>query len=361
MLKRLLNECVLTVALIATGRLMVKEPAEETEARHKGKSKDEHQVAQPVRTRRPDGSSSLYLPGASLKGVLRAQAERIARSLNRHGAGACDPFTVLPRDGGSPAPDLACSVRINAREAEQQRLQRSEGEAQELSVPQRYGDVCPICRTFGHLGWGRRLRITDFFPGQAPGAVEMTHIGVDRVGGGVSTEYLGRNKDGSGRTFTVEYAYKARFEGQIILENFELWQLGLLGFLWRDLAEGLLPLGHKQTTGTGELQPHLDEMRLTRLGVTPPAAGELRGVGALFAGAERYGYEAGAEVLAWPDLHWARAANDIRWEARLDEAAAERLWAELGARTARVLRDHRWPERMGPDRIAGLTAKEVSS
>ena len=358
MLQRLLNECVLMVELIVSGRLLVQEPREKTEERVKELPKAER-AARPVRTRRPDGSWSIYLPGASLKGALHAQAERIARTLNEHGAGACDPFAVIPRDGSLPPADLACSERIKIRQRYHERRRREEPGARELTIPQRYRDVCPICRTFGHLGWGRRLRITDFYPVEEPIFMEVTHIGVDRVGGGMSAPYEGGGNYGSGRTFRLQYTYKVRLRGQIILENFELWQLGLLGFLWQDMADGLLPVGHRQTTGTGDLRPHLVEMRLTRLGPSRPTDGELRGVGALFDGAETYGYDPEADVLPWPELHWTRPADQIRWEARLDEPAAQRLWAALAPRTAAVLRDHRWPDAMQPERIARLAGEEA--
>ena len=359
MLQRLLNECILEVELVVSGRLLIQEPQEETEERVKGLPKAER-AAQPVRTRRPDGSWSIYLPGASLKGALRAQAERIARTLNECGAGACDPFAVVPRDGSPPPADLACSERIVIRQRYHERRRREEPGASELTIPQRYRDVCPICRTFGHLGWGRRLRVTDFYPTGEPGAVEMTHISVDRVGGGVSTPYLGRRQYGSGRTFTLQYAYRAHLRGQIILENFELWQLGLLGFLWRDMADGLLPVGHRQTTGTGDLRPHLVEMRLTRLGTSRPADGELCGVGALEGGGKAYGYDQESDVLPWPELRWTRPAGQIRWETRLGEPAAQRLWAALATKTAAVLRDHRWPDAMQPERIASLARREAT-
>jgi CRISPR-associated protein Csm3 len=358
MLKRLLNECVLSVELLATGRLLVKEPPEDTDARYQGQS-GAIRAARPVHTKRPDGSDGLYLPGASLKGAWRTQAERIARTLNAHGAGACDPFMVLPRDGSQPAPDLACSERMIVRERHQQRLRREDSSVQPLPVAPKYSAVCPICRTFGHLGWGRRLRVTDFYPMSTPESLQMTHISVDRVAGGVATPYLGSHKYGSGRTFTLQYAYQARLVGQIILENFELWQLGLLGLLWRDMVDGLLPVGHKQTTGAGELQPYLRQMQLTRLG-SRPTEGELRGVGALFAGAADYGYGADDDTLAWPGLHWTQSPNDVRWQATLEQPAAEELWASLAEKAAGILQNHRWPDEMAVARIVEIASREVT-
>lgn len=356
MLQRLLNECLLTVELTVSERLLVQEASTKTTERGQNQSKSER-AAQPVQTRGPDNAWSIYLPGASLKGALRAQAERIARTLNEHGA--CDPFAVIRRDGSPPATDLACSERIATRQRHHERRQRDASEATELTVRQRYRDVCPICRTFGHLGWGRRLRFTDFYPVETPVFTEITHIGVDRVGGGVSKPYEGSNKFGSGRTFSLQYVYQARLQGRIFLENFELWQLGLLGFLWRDMVDGLLPVGHKQTTGSGDLQPHLVEMRLTQLGTPRPTDGELRGVGSLFTEAASYGYESETDVLPWPELRWLRPAGEIRWQAQaFDEAAALRLWQTLAPETVRVLKSHRWPESMASDRIARLSARE---
>lgn len=347
MLKRLLNECVLMVELEATGRLLIKESSERTE-----QQVADHKVAQPERTRHPDdGRETIFLPGASLKGALRAQAERIARSLNQHGAGSCNPFAVSPRQGVPPV-DLACSERMKVR------MRREQQNGSELTIPQRYQDACPICRTFGHLGWGRRLRITDFYPVAEPGSVEITHISVDRIAGGVSTPYKGKNVLGSGRTFNVAYSYKAWLRGRIVLENFTLWQLGLLGFLWRDLAEGLIPVGHKQTTGTGDLRPASLTLHLTRLGTSPPAAGELCGIGALFDDAAAYGYDADADRLAWPSLQWRRPDGAIRWETVLDQTAAEQLWQKLAPKAAGVLREHQWPESMSPTRILALGGDE---
>lgn len=344
MLKRLLNECILDAELVVTGRLLVKEPAEETESR---KGKRDHLITMGVRTYRPDGSLSIYLPGASLKGALRSQAERIARTLNPEGA--CDPFAVISPGRSWPA-DLACSERI---------VWRQEKKDPTLDAKHLYTEVCPICRLFGHVAWGRRLRITDFYPVDTPDAVQMTHIGIDRVSGGVATKYEGQGKPAKGgRTFNQEYVYKARLRGSIILENYELWQLGLLGFLWRDMAEGLLTVGHKQTAGAGVVQPGLNEMRLTQLGVVAPAQETLQGVGALFAEAQAYGYQAKRETATAPGMTWRRESDGVRWEARLGQTEAESLWKQLRRQTARVLETYRWPDGMKNLSSASLSSEE---
>lgn len=324
MLKRLLNECTLTLELKATGRFLTKETKEET----KRQSQD-HKVAQPEKTILPNGDETIYLPGSSLKGALRAQAERIARSLNPHNAGACDPFTA-PND---PQPhDLACSERLKILRTQQNT---------EPTPAQHHHHACPICQTFGYLGLGRRLRITDFYPTADITQFDITHISIDRATGGVSQPYKGKKKYGPGRTFNQAYTYQAHLKGQIILENYTLWQLGLLGLLYQDLADGLIPLGHKQTSGAGDLRPHKLTLQLTRLGQPTPQDGLLQGIGALYRDGAPYGYHAN-DKLDWPDLKWTRPAGQIRHQTTLTTTQATTLWQALIPPTAHHLTTHQW-------------------
>jgi CRISPR/Cas system CSM-associated protein Csm3 (group 7 of RAMP superfamily) len=334
MLKRLLNECLLSCEFTVQSRLLVQEPKEETSARPR--SGDEAQVTSPDRTRLPDGRHTIYLPGSSLKGALRAGAERIARTLNQHGAGACNPFM---RNAGDL--HLACSDRLDAY------TRRTDGP---LAPDLIYREACPICRLFGYLGQGKRLRVTDFYPVTEPVVEQVTHIGVDRLTGGVA----------KGLTFTLAYVYQARLRGAIVIENYELWQLGLLGLLWRDLDEGLITVGHNQTTGCGILRTELQSLDLAVFGVRP-ADHQMPGVGALLAQtateerALAYGYNPRERITCSP-LAWKALPDRVGWGVTLDQAQAERCWRDLARQTAATLQEHQWSQRFaatGADRAAG--------
>ena len=79
MLKQLVNECVIELHIIPEGPLLIKSGI----ATLSGPDMAFVKVWR-------NGTEEVYLPGSSLKGVLRSHAERIARTLNEQAA--CDPF-----------------------------------------------------------------------------------------------------------------------------------------------------------------------------------------------------------------------------------------------------------------------------
>lgn len=326
MLKRLLNECVLSFDLIVRDRLLIQEPKEMTAERPRI---GESQVTEPDRTHMPGGSAStIYIPGSSLKGAMRSQAERIARTLNRNGAGACNPFMRRESD-----PFLSCGDRLAAYQ------RQADGPTPSTLI---YREACPICRLFGYLGQGKRLRVTDFYPVDEPIVEQVTHIGVDRLTGGVA----------KGLTFTLAYVYRARLRGQIVIENYELWQLGLLGLLWRDLSEGLIAIGHNQTTGGGVLGTELRGLELSTYGLHP-TVNRLAGIGSLLAesatkeAARAYGYSP-QERLEWTPLNWMPLEERVGWGLTLDAEQASECWRALAPVTARTLRTHAWSQHFSP-------------
>src|SRR3972149_10790209 len=87
MLKQLVNECVIDLAISPDGPILIKSGLPT--------------ISGPdmafVTTWR-NGTQEVYLPGSSLKGTFRSHAERIARTLNEWAA--CDPFAKIDE----PAP-----------------------------------------------------------------------------------------------------------------------------------------------------------------------------------------------------------------------------------------------------------------
>jgi CRISPR-associated RAMP protein (TIGR02581 family) len=217
-----------------------------------------------VRTWR-NGSLDVYLPGSSLKGVLRSHAERIARTLNR--VAACDPF------GKENTPEASCGACFEAR-----------SENEELDPSTVYVDSCPICKLFGTTWFASRLATEDAYAtGTAPTPEQRDGVGIDRFTGGAAHNVK----------FDLEVVTAGTFKTRLHLRNFELWQLGLIGFVLKDLADGLVRIGASKSRGLGRVIGTVTEVRLDFFGPEArPANGMLllKGVGSLVRGeyAERY-------------------------------------------------------------------------
>ncbi|RMF71101.1 MAG: hypothetical protein D6738_14640 [Acidobacteria bacterium] len=184
-----------------------------------------------VRTRRAGSDEGeIYLPGTSLKGVLRAHGERVLRTL-KPGAGACYPYLGGGgrRSGPGDGP-ASCGSRVNTK----------------TPRDQVYRDACGACRLFGELGFTGRVAISDAYPvdGDAP-RIEVRHsVAIDRRTGGSA----------GGALFQAEVAVSGRFRGTIEIENFETWQLGLLAVGLRDLAAERLTIGMGASRGFGHVR-----------------------------------------------------------------------------------------------------------
>lgn len=247
-----------------------------------------------VRTLR-NGRYEPYLPGSSLKGVLRGHAERIARTLIYDEAteriGACDPFE-MPEAGSSLHPISSCGAKL-VRRRDGQAPARA---AEDLSGSAIYRGVCPICKLFGCTLLRGRLQASDAYSndytnaetyrgqqGQAR-AVRLSirdGVGIDRFTGGAKDTAI----------FTFEVEERAAFDLFLHLENFELWQLALVAFVLRDVADSLVPIGFGKSRGLGRVTAEATEATITYFGDRAPQTDRIAGVGPLYKGSEDYGFQ----------------------------------------------------------------------
>lgn len=199
-----------------------------------------------VRTRRPGGGEVLYIPGSSLRGVLRAHAERLLRSVEPDAA--CDPL-VHGSDGRGYGLRRACSFddRIPGDEA--------------------YRKACRACRLFGTTGLASRVRVSDFYPDEEPVCDTRYGVAIDRVTGAVAHG-----------PFELEIVTDGSFVGTITLRNFTLGQFGLVAAALLDVGDGLVPLGFGKSRDLGRV-----DLTVTRLVVRTlrDPEGALAGAGAL--------------------------------------------------------------------------------
>ncbi len=184
-----------------------------------------------------------YVPGTSLRGPVRAQAERILRSLipGNPPASACDPFQNEPGEAQS------CSKRLD-----------------ETHTDFPYAEACPACRLFGCTGTASRILISDADV-KGGRSVFRDMIGIDRFTGGVfqgELEDAGEKKKSGGANMRFHALEGAIFSTEIAITNFELWQLGLLAFVFRDFADGLVSIGFGKTKGFGQVKGAIDKIHL---------------------------------------------------------------------------------------------------
>lgn len=245
MLKQLVNECLIDLKITPDGPILIKSGLPT--------------ISGPdmafVTTWR-NGTQEVYLPGSSLKGTFRSHAERIARTLNR--VAACNPFVEVNQ------PEAFCGLCFE---------ERKKGKERGLEGPRAYADSCLICRLFGSTWYAGRLATEDAYAeGRPPRPEQRDGVGIDRFTGGAA----------HGVKFDLEVVGEGTFATHIHMRNFELWQLGLLGFVLADLADGLIRIGAAKSRGLGRVRGIISRVRVDFLGPNAPRPvdGKLKLIGA---------------------------------------------------------------------------------
>lgn len=282
--KRRVNELTLRLVIIPDGPLLIKSGIESG--------------ADPtlpsmnfVRTHHPEtGTETVYLPGASLKGVLRSHSERIIRTVVGDDPHlCCDP---LDRDSN-------CSEQIR--------------KVRITDTAEQYKMLCLACRMFGHMVQASHFLAADAYPEKSINTLPVRHnVAIDRLSGGVAVG-----------PFDMEVAMEGEFRTSLRLFNFELWQLGLLALALRDLDEGRLRIGFAKSRGLGAVRVRLEELEIGYPGQFTAGGRDfgqnLYGVGALAPDLiDAYGYQA-EDILAYPvalslvpkSLDWGRPAVQV--------------------------------------------------
>ena len=266
MLKKILNEINFIFHIKATGPVLIKDG--ETDEERDERKKKEGQASPDMRFI-VDANGRIFIPGSSIRGVWRSWCERIARTISNSVPLACNPFN----DDISDRANLSCSKRLEKKDP---------AEVYALS--------CPICKLFGNTSQGSRIRISDAYI--VDGDVERDElpirdgIGIDRFTGGAS----------KGAKFRYQYLIGKTFRTEVQIRNFELWQLGLLGYLFRDFEEELVPIGFGKTRGLGRVKGTIEEARLVFYGLRQPEIDETKkkakvmGVGSLYTDSDSGNY-----------------------------------------------------------------------
>lgn len=216
--KRFVNQCTIDLTLIPAGPILVKSGKEGADP-----TKPDMEFVETFHC----GGRSIYLPGSSLKGAIRAHAERIVRTIgsdrkpnNSDKLWASDPL------------DLD-SYKYLENTKNQEIYQKSSFTDQ----------------MFGHTKMASRIRIEDAYPvpGKPVKLEERNGVAIDRVFGSVAVG-----------PFNYQVCTQGEFNTKIHLKNFTLAQLGLIGLVLRDLDEGWFSLGFAKSRGMGLVEVRLN-------------------------------------------------------------------------------------------------------
>jgi len=192
--------------------------------------------------------SRLVLPGSSLRGVLRSQAERIARTVASFRARdappekerrthflehcpACDPLQNDEPDGAL----ASCASLLKKQAGINDAFDPLDVSAE---------SYCPACQLFGSSFFGSRLRIEDSFAAREQSVMHgQDFLAIDRFTGG-GLEHA---------KFDAIGAWKPTFEARLLLDNPQPWEIAWITLVLRDLRDGLVRVGFGGAKGFGRV------------------------------------------------------------------------------------------------------------
>ncbi|OUL24828.1 CRISPR-associated protein [Nostoc sp. RF31YmG] len=212
--KRLVNHCIIELSLIPDGPILIKSGKEGADP-----TKPQMEFVETYHA----GGRSIYLPGSSLKGAIRAHAERIVRTV-----------------GSDTRNNIKLWASNPLKQNEYEYLKNKN-----LTPPEIYQLSSFTDQIFGSTEIASRLRIEDAYPDKSqPLKIEERNgVAIDRVFGSVAVG-----------PFDYQVCTAGEFRTKIHLKNFCLAHLGLIGLVLRDLNDGWFAIGFAKSRGLGSVK-----------------------------------------------------------------------------------------------------------
>jgi CRISPR-associated RAMP protein (TIGR02581 family) len=179
-----------------------------------------------------------YLIGSSLKGVYRSRCEKIVRTL---GGSACDP-----QEQGKKRELKSCGEKLREKEKQEKKT---------LPAKEIYKHSCLVCRLFGSSSMKSRIRVSSAFSNCEIPMKKMDYVAIDRFTGGAA----------EGKKFNSQVGLNGEFNGKIVLNNFEIWQLGLLAYLFKDIYLEDVRVGYGKNKGYGKCKAVVTDVEIACL------------------------------------------------------------------------------------------------
>ncbi|MBM3711844.1 MAG: hypothetical protein FJW56_00170 [Actinobacteria bacterium] len=299
MLKELINECKITFSIKTDGPILVKKQIDKNNL-----TSDEEDYLRSIFNLRPNdrlpdaafvrtlrnGKLVPYIPGSSFKGILRSHSEKIIHTLLSDGC--CNPFQMkgVKEDENIVADDLSCTGRL-------QILKENSPNKKLPNNP--FYLSCPVCKLLGNGYLQSRLLIPDGYSDaynnkpvirgtQTTFLPKRDGVGIDRYSGGAV----------SGVKFDFEVEENAVFKFEdIIIRNFDLWQLGLLAYVFQDFEDKLIKIGFGKSRGLGKVSGMVEKMDIVYYGNRKPNANKLAGIAHFIGDSEYYNDTEKAQLI----------------------------------------------------------------
>ncbi|MXV75041.1 CRISPR-associated protein [Candidatus Poribacteria bacterium] len=218
--KRMVNQAIIELTISPIGPLLIKASDQGADP-----TKPDMEFVETYH----EGDRSVYLPGSSLKGAIRAHCERIVRTLGGN-VTACDPLKTTS----------SC---------------RNLDEENGATL---YKNTCTVCQIFGSTDISAHARIADAYPINPKDIrrEERNGVAIDRVYGSVAHG-----------PFNFEVITAGAFKTTIRVKNFTTVQLALIALAIRDFDEQRVGIGFAKSRGLGQVN-----MKVNRVAIHYPTA-----------------------------------------------------------------------------------------
>ncbi len=207
-----------------------------------------------------DAAGQPFVPGSSLKGVVRSAAESLLRTFPRPRSEPWPKLWTCNAVGQDPCVD---GKRVKKLRQDFLPAQPT-ADDHRLVVEAIWEESCPICRLFGSLALASRVRFPDLPLAEDAPLLEVRNgVGIDR--------------DKELAADSVLYDFEAvppgtSFELTVIADNYADFEIGLLLYLFDELHSGHLALGGKSSRGLGQVRVEWQRMEETSLAKGSPFA-----------------------------------------------------------------------------------------
>lgn len=200
-----------------------------------------------------DHKSLLFLPGAGLRGAIRSQAERIARTLVNLRPDVRDEESFL-RYCPAPNPFVTRGDKQNGIESSAARIRQGRGDLRkdkQISLREDATAYDLSEQLFGSVDWGSRIAVEDAPLADEPTWKKLDFVAIDRFTGGAA----------DGAKFDAYALWQPRFRCRLHLEAPQSWEIGWLLYVLKDLVDGRVPVGFGAAKGFGDVL--LENLKLT--------------------------------------------------------------------------------------------------